>query len=296
MNPQDVDAVLPIPYSFGEMVRQSSSAIRDAYAAGKTRHILRILLPRTPTSGQIGRFFESDVAPFLDDRNANNEEIVKLVPPDETWQGGSLQLYRSCAPTVQEILKQVHLASSATTIPPRLLEDRSVDESGVDGIGLWIAQGISAQDDISCFVQPTQETISRIEQLSKEAGGRLVALVNPQWRTADDALDAASRQDSFLGTLASFLGGKGNSLKTLEDLGYEPIYSYEGYVCKGGNVRLIKRFDQQWGIYAENDAGTDYVLVGKSPIRPKYQDVEKMLDSKGISLKYARDIGLAPKF
>ena len=38
-----------------------------------------------------------------------------------------------------------------------------------------------------------------------------------------------------------------------------------------------------------------YIRIGESKSRPSYQDVEKMLDDKGISLKYARDIGLAPK-
>ena len=47
--------------------------------------------------------------------------------------------------------------------------------------------------------------------------------------------------------------------------------------------------------FAENDAATDYILVGTSEARPTYQDVDTMLSDKGISLKYARDIGLAPK-
>ena len=38
-----------------------------------------------------------------------------------------------------------------------------------------------------------------------------------------------------------------------------------------------------------------YIRIGEAKTRPSYQDVEKMLNDKGISLKYARDIGLAPK-
>ena len=38
-----------------------------------------------------------------------------------------------------------------------------------------------------------------------------------------------------------------------------------------------------------------YIRIGDMKTRPTYQDVEEMLDAKGISLKYARDIGLAPK-
>lgn len=86
---------------------------------------------------------------------------------------------------------------------------------------------------------------------------RLVLLLNPQWRNIDDALDTASRQGGVLGSFASFLGGKGNSLKKLENLGFESVYTIEGYVCKGGNVRLMKRFDSDWIVFAENDSETE---------------------------------------
>lgn len=180
-------------------------------------------------------------------------------------------------------------------VPPRLDEDRSVDESGVDGIGLWLTQGASPQDDVSCFVQPTQETMEAIENISNQAGGRLVALLNPQWRITDDALDTASRSEGLFGNLASFLGGKGGSLRLLDALGFDNTYILEGYVCRGGNIRFIKRFDTDWAVFAENDAATDYIKVGKSKTRPTYQEVDAMLEDKGISLKYARDIGMAPK-
>ena len=180
-------------------------------------------------------------------------------------------------------------------VVPRLQEDRSVDESGVDGIGVWITQGASPQDDVSCFVQPSQETVDAIDSISSQAGKRLVALLNPQWRIADDALDSASRSDGVLGSIASFLGGKGGSLRRLDAMGFESTFTLEGYVCRGGNIRFIKRFDSDWAVFAENDAATDYILVGSSASRPTYQEVDAMLANKGISLKYARDIGLAPK-
>lgn len=48
-------------------------------------------------------------------------------------------------------------------------------------------------------------------------------------------------------------------------------------------------------MFAENDKGDEYVRVGEMVERPKYQDVEKMLEEKGVGYKYARDLGLAPK-
>jgi hypothetical protein len=177
-----------------------------------------------------------------------------------------------------------------------LQEDRSVDESGVDGIGVWITQGSQPEDDVSCFLQPTQETIDAIDSISQQAGKRLVTIINPQWRITDDALDNASRSEGAWGNLASFLGGKGASLRRLDAMGFESTFILEGYVVRGGNARIMKRFDSDWSVFAENDAGTEYIKVGTIETRPTYQDIDAMLEEKGISLKYARDVGLAPKF
>mmetsp|Transcript_29649 Transcript_29649/g.42059 ORF Transcript_29649/g.42059 Transcript_29649/m.42059 type:complete len:270 (+) Transcript_29649:844-1653(+) len=268
------------------MVQQASAAMTSAYEEGGiTRQIVRILLPRDPSSGQLGQYFENDAALDTND--------LLLVPPDETWQGGIMQLYRAAAPTCQEILRK--FAKNEGGLPPRMVEDRSVDESGVDGVGLWMTQAPNAADDVSCFVQPTQETVDAIESISQQAGDRLVMMVNPQWRNVDDALDAASKDGGVFGNLASFLGGKGNSLKRLDNMGFQNVYVVEGYVCKGGNIRIIKTHNSDWGVFAENDSATAFINVGTSKTRPTYQEVDKMLDDKGISLKYARDIGLAPK-
>ena len=82
-------------------------------------------------------------------------------------------------------------------------------------------------------------------------------MVNPQWRNVDDALDSASKSEGVFGSIASFLGGKGNSLRRLAEVGFQEVYVVEGYVCKGGNVRLVKRFDSDWVIFAENDSETE---------------------------------------
>jgi hypothetical protein len=165
----------------------------------------------------------------------------------------------------------------------------------VDGASLWMTQNSSPKDDVSCFVLPTQETVDAVETVAKQAGDRLVVLLNPQWRNTDDALDKASRNAGLFGSLAIMLGGKGESLRRLDELGFQNVYALEGYVCKGGNIRLIKRFDSDWVIFAENDAATNYIKVGTSKTRPTYQDVDRMLSDMGVSLKYARDLGLAPK-
>mmetsp|Transcript_25640 Transcript_25640/g.54156 ORF Transcript_25640/g.54156 Transcript_25640/m.54156 type:complete len:221 (+) Transcript_25640:784-1446(+) len=158
-----------------------------------------------------------------------------------------------------------------------------------------------SERDNCIFVQPNQEAVESIEKLSRQSSSSsVIALLNPQWRDVDDAFDAASKNDGVFGALASFLGGKGSATRRLGELGYVPTYTLEGYVCRGGNVRMVKRYDSEWVVYAERDKERGdytsyYVELGRSVERPRYQDVEAMLDEKGISYKYARDLGMAPK-
>jgi hypothetical protein len=283
----DKNARVIVPITLDSMVKEAAEAMSEAKAAGIKRQIIRLMLPRDAASGQLGQYYEDDVEIF------DRQQDTVLVPPDETWQGGIMQLYRAAAPTCQELLRII--SGDVGGVPPKLIEDRSVDDSGVDGVGLIMSQNRDPIDDISCFVQPMQETVDAIESISKQAGERLVVLANPQWRNVDDALDSASKSGGVFGSLASFLGGKGGSLKRLQDAGFTDVFMIEGYVCKGGNVRLMKRFDSDWVVFAENDSETDFIRMGTSATRPSYQDVDKMLDDNGVSLKYARDIGLAPK-
>ncbi|KAL3817341.1 hypothetical protein ACHAXA_006607 [Cyclostephanos tholiformis] len=323
---------LRIPSSYGEMIQQVSSCMSDAYdgGGGMTRQIVRILLPRDAASGQLGELYEAEAE--TDGRSMSRE--VRLVPTDESWQGGIMQLYRSAEPSARDILSRMSPSAATTGVPPRIIEDRSIDESGVDGIGLLYTQsrggggeyggGASSSPDdggggfggifgggsmplptlsdtdMCVFVQPTQEVVDVIEKLTTKtntasSSSPLIALLNPQWRNVDDALDSASKSGGVLGAFASFLGGKGSVLRRLDELGYKPTYTLEGYVCKGGNVRLIKRYDSDWIVFAEKDDGDNYARVGSMRERPTYQDVERMLDEKGVGYKYARDLGMAPK-
>lgn len=173
--------------------------------------------------------------------------------------------------------------------------DSKSEEGGFGFFGQPISLPTLAENDMCMVVQPTQEVVDVVETLSNKSSEPLIALLNPQWRNVDDALDSASKSDNVFGAFASFLGGKGSSLRKLESLGYKSTFTLEGYVCKGGNVRLIKRFDSDWVVFAESDSGDSFIQIGTSIERPTYQEVDKMLNDKGVGFKYARDLGLAPK-
>jgi hypothetical protein len=75
----------------------------------------------------------------------------------------------------------------------------------MSGIGIWIMQGLAPEADVSCFVQPSQESSAAVEM---RAGKRLVTLLNLQCRITNNALDKASWSKVAFGALASFLLGK----------------------------------------------------------------------------------------
>ena len=291
-NDDDVESKsLEMPLNVDQMIQQVANTIIQARSQNNCRRqIVRILLPRDQNNANLGQYYESE--------DEDSTEFV-LVPPDESWQGGIMQLYRSAVPTCEEILKNLSNTFSITGIPPKIIEDRSIDDSGVDGVGILATKTNilskktneeEEEEEITCYVQPLQESVPTILRKvstgdsSDEEEKGLAILVNPQWRLVDDALDSASQMDGFLGSLASFLGGKGGVLKQLVDADFQSTYILEGYVCKGRNVRLLKTFNTKWTIWAETDNSTnrnpEFKLIGTSSTsdRPSYQDIESMFD------------------
>jgi hypothetical protein len=259
-----------VPLTGDEMIRQAASVMKDAATThGLTRQIVRILVPRDRSFGDLGRMGE---------RSSNSNNDVTLIPPDESWQGGIMQLYRACAPVAEDLVRL--LVKSDSGVPPRITEDRSVDESGVDGIGVWTTQDAS----VTCWVQPTQEVVPDMERMaqSPQYSNSTIVLLNPQWRNMDDALDTASQGEGFLANVASFLGGKGNSLKRLQAAGFQPVYTLEGYVCRNTNIRLLHVFDSDWQVFAERNNGESFWYCGSTPTRPSYQQVDSLLKQTGF--------------
>lgn len=84
----NINNSLKIPLSYNEMITQTSQAMSDAYnQKGYSRQIVRILLPRDSRSGQLGEYYENEAQT---ERGKSQE--MKLVPTDESWQGGIMQV------------------------------------------------------------------------------------------------------------------------------------------------------------------------------------------------------------
>ena len=55
---------LEVPLTLDAMIKQATTAMREAASAGCTRQIVRILLPRDKNNADLGRYFESDIDTF----------------------------------------------------------------------------------------------------------------------------------------------------------------------------------------------------------------------------------------
>lgn len=250
-----------VPANEIEMLASCAKSVRAAFKDGNTRQKIRLLMPREGT----------------------------LAATDESWMGGIMQLFNVCSPLTRNLLRRLNDAA------PQLKEQR-LDESGVDGISLWMAQYSNAREDISAFVQPNTEIMDSVAEVCKSAGPRLVLIVNPQWRETADGYDLLGSKDGLLGKIGNFLGGTAGARKEIKDLGFEDTYLIQQYVVRGDDCQIIKAYPyENWVVYTTSDDGQK-VMLGEQAGRPTYQDIEQLLEAKGVSAKWAREAGLGKAF
>lgn len=252
-----IEPALSPPTSKKEMLAQAVGCIKRAREDGNNRFILRLFLPR------------------------GSEEA--LVPCDESWEGGIMQLFSVASPLVRELL--MSLSTSVAGVPPSLREQR-LDASGVDGESVWLAESSQPQDDAMGFVQPSTEQIVQIEAASKSAGERPILLCNPQWKERDDPLDALSRKEGLLGSLGNFLGGKAGTEACLAELGFRDVYTLATYRCRGSLVFLQLAYPYGWtAFYREGVQDDTWKPLLTSETRPTYQSVEDALVAAGVPFR-----------
>eukprot|EP00961_Rhodomonas_salina_P293741 3933993-Rhodomonas_salina.5 len=84
--------------------------------------------------------------------------------------------------------------------------------------------------------------------------------------------------------------------KEVSDLGFEDTYLIQQYVVRGDDCQIIKAFPYpNWVVYTSTDDGKK-VMLGEQATRPTYQDIEALLEAKGVSAKWAREAGLGKAF
>jgi len=253
------DTFVSPPRDREEMLAQAAEAVARARVDGITRGVLRLLLPRG---------------------NA-------IVPPDESWEGGIMQLFSVCSPLVKDLLRKISVSTAG--VPPSLREQR-LDASGVDGESVWMAQSSKPSEDGVAFVQPSAEVLDSIEQVCANAGERPVLMVNPQWREGDDPLDALSRQGGLVGALGCFLGGKAATERRLAELGFRPVYTLAQFSCRGSNVVLTRSYPSDWAVFVEQGSEDEPEFLFSATERPTYQSVEEQLVEQGVPFRFASEL------
>ena len=239
-----------------DMLQQAAACVRAARADGINRYTLRC---------------------FLDRENV-------LTPPDESWTGGIMQLYARASPLVKDLLRS--LSTDVAGVPPKLSEQR-LDESGVDGASVWMAQSSQPQNDAVGFCQPSTEEVKAISKLSEQAGSRPVLLVNPQWKERDDPLDALSRKEGLAGMLGNFLGGKASTEAELARLDFRDVYTLATYRCRGSLIYLQLAYPNGWTAFYRQgvEDETWKPLIAGVDARPTYQEVEQALQDQGVPFR-----------
>ena len=251
----DAMSITP-PVDREQMLQQAAAAVLRARGAGENRFIMRLFLPRGEG----------------------------LSPPDESWQGGIMQLYAVASPLVRDLLRR--LSTDVAGVPPSLREQR-IDASGVDGESIWMAESAKPEDDGVAFVQPMTESLQTIRKISTDAGKRPMLLVNPQWKERDDPLDALSRKSGFLGALGNALGGKAAMEGELSAMGFIATYTLSEYVCRGSRICLLLSYPYAWSAFyrnAETD-GWEPLLSGEED-RPTYQQIEAALIDQDVPFRF----------
>lgn len=142
--------VLRVPRSADEMVVAAARAVSAARAEGKTRLLLRLVVPTDPAFDQ-----PADLDP---------------------WPGGLKQQYPIALGLSKDVLRRVVGCDDVA--------DQVVDSE--DACGLLTAQAARKEEDVACLLFPGCDQLSALERIDAAAGGRALVLVNAQFRRREE--------------------------------------------------------------------------------------------------------------
>ncbi|CAN0411535.1 unnamed protein product [Ascophyllum nodosum] len=172
----------------------------------------------------------------------------------DDWPGGDRQRYKACGPMVEKILQGSPAIEGARVV------EQILDES--DAVGLMQLQCKEPKDDASAMIFPTTDTLSLQKQVTSSAGARLVALVNPAWRsTSDFGLFGAGQAEEAL-------------------LEFEVTYSLQSLVVYGYTLRLLYCYPGPWRLFLIGEDTGTRELLGSWESSPPNQEVEQAVFAK----------------
>eukprot|EP00752_Nemacystus_decipiens_P006208 g5601.t1 len=173
----------------------------------------------------------------------------------DDWPGGDRQRYKACGPMVDSLLRGNPAAKEGASVVQQIL-----DES--DAVGLMQLQCKEAKDDASAMIFPTIDTLSLQKQVTSGAGPRLVALVNPAWKSASD--------------FGLFKAGEAR--EALAD--FQVTYSLQSLVVYGYTLRLLYCYPGPWRLFLVGEDTGKRELLGSWDESPPNDEVEKAVFGK----------------
>lgn len=239
-------APLPtVPGSIEEMVERAADAVNRAASVGVKRQLVRLMLPDDRTLRVL------DAVEISDDHYS--EEL-------DTWTDSLTEQFPVALELGREMLRKV------TGAPEDIISDHILDAE--DACGLVLAQGETPAEDTACMIFAGCNQIDQLARVDELAGHeRLVCLLNPQFTQLDEFNwweQAKARAIYF-------------------DRGYEVVYAFEQFACRGEDVQLVCEFGLGWRAFVSVDGQSPESIPlhdGYLRERPTYLWLEDKLNEQ----------------
>jgi len=245
-------ALLAVPKSPEQMVASAAAGIRRARDTGCLRQIVNIVVPLPTTVLREGK------------------SVWDQDDPIDPWPGGLKQQYPYAVDLGRSIMQQVVGAAKSA------VNDQVLDAE--DACGLIMAQGGQPSEDSALVLFPGCDQLDLMEKVDKMCGERLLVLLNPQFRRPGDFGLFQRKQ----------------AASAYFDRGYQTSFSFEEFACRGEDVKLVGEWDVEnprWRAFVMlSDEETDGRPLhdGELPDRPAYTDLERMINERYPTPRWAR--------
>ena len=246
-------ARLRVPTSPDEMMQRAAAAVSRAQSAGILRQVVQIVVPDDQRTYKV----------------FGQVEIQGTSAPEDLdpWPGGLLQQYPIALSLGRQMLQGVADCSESK------VSDQVLDAE--DACGLILAQGATPADDAACVLFLGCDQLTQLEQVDAMAKGRLLTLLNPQFKRLED--------------FSLWQRGKAKSVYFEKD--YEVVFAFEEFACRGEDVKLVGEYGVGWRAFvllSDQDVEGVPLHEGFLPERPDYKWLEQQINEQHPSPRWAR--------
>jgi len=247
-----------VPSSPDEMVRCAAAAVSRAAEDDVLRQVVKLVVPDDERTYKV----------------FGAVEIKGTSAPEDLdpWPGGLKQQFPIALELGRQLLQRVTGAAAAQ------VSDQVLDAE--DACGLILAQGEKAEDDVACVLFAGCDQIDQLARVDAMADGRLLCLLNPQFRRVEDFS----------------LWQRGKARTAFFDRGFETTYAFEEFACRGEDVKMIFEYGLGWRAYVLlDDSSVEGVPLheGCLPERPDYAWLERQINERHPEPRWSRLLGVA---